>query len=93
MGDGNVGTVGKRSGKACKIASPLSKATRPKTMRMFVTRKKTASLLQVSVQYLDYGLTEGSILYFQAIPKMQTQFCPRFNNPSTALQFPRVDYP
>jgi hypothetical protein len=43
MGEGHAGITGNRDGKACRIASALSKAMRPKTTNTLVIKKKNAS--------------------------------------------------
>jgi hypothetical protein len=46
-GDGKDGTLGNISGKAWRIAQALSKATKPNTIKVFVTKKNKASLYGV----------------------------------------------
>lgn len=44
VGGGSAGIEGYVEGKASSIATALSKAINPKTMRVLVAKKKTASL-------------------------------------------------
>ena len=46
-GDGKDGTLGNISGKAWRMAQALSKATKPNTINVFVTKKNKASLYSV----------------------------------------------
>ena len=91
MGEGSGGTEGKRVGNAWRMAYALSKAISPKTIRTFVTRKKTASLQLVSAP--RHVSTMIHILNLESNPQMPSQLCTRLNDPRSSSQCQSVDDP